>query len=237
MRIHRWGAAILVAGTVTLSGAAAFAAAPAGTGHAPWGTGRGGHMACAAGMPGGPGPVGGWRGVKGAWSHGVPAQAGAGSTPAAPQGGGNLGGASRGVPAGRPGPFGPRGMGLGCRPGMPPMQAMLQAASSYLGLSVQQITADIQSGESLNTIANSVSGKSPAGLQAALLAAVQAQLAKLVTANKLTGVREQKILAAIQSRLPQLMAGTWTPRTGSAPAMPVSPSGSTTSTTTSGTGA
>ena len=223
MRIHRWGAAILVAGTVTLSGAAAFAAAPAGTGHAPWGTGRGGHMACAAGMPGGPGPVGGWRGVKGAWSHGVPAQAGAGSIPAAP----------RGVPAGRPGPFGPRGMGLGCRPGMPPMQAMLQAASSYLGLSVQQITADIHSGESLNTIAKSVSGKSPAGLQAALLAAVQARLAKLVTANKLTGVREQKILAAIQSRLPRLMARTWTPRTGSPLAMPVSPSGS----TTSGTGA
>jgi hypothetical protein len=54
----------------------------------------------------------------------------------------------------------------------------LAPAAAYLDVSVQQLSAQLRSGKTLAQIANSTSGKSEAGLVAALLAAKQAKLAQ-----------------------------------------------------------
>lgn len=190
MRIQRWGTALLVAGTVTLSSAVAFAAAPSGTNARAGGGAAGGRVAC-SGLRAGVHGHAAWSGRAGAWgTH--RAQMGSGSARWAH----TMSGRHR--------------MVRGCFVSMRPMMGgTMQAAANYLGLSVAQIRSDLRAGESLNDIANSVSGKSPASLQAALLSAVQANLTRLVSAGKLSSARQQKILAAIQSRLPQMMARTW----------------------------
>jgi hypothetical protein len=53
----------------------------------------------------------------------------------------------------------------------------LAPAAAYLGVTVQQLSEQLRSGKTLAQIANSTSGKSEAGLVAALLAAKQAKLA------------------------------------------------------------
>ena len=89
-------------------------------------------------------------------------------------------------------------------------QVVVQTTANYLGVPQQQVTSDLKSGMSLNQIASSVSGKTPAGLQAALQQAVQTKLGEAVTAGKLTGAQEQKIMARVEKMLPKLMARTWT---------------------------
>jgi hypothetical protein len=166
MRIQRWGVAILVAGTVTLAGATAFAAAPSGNP-----SGAAGHAAC-AGRRAGARPWGRGAGKAGKWL--------------------GMGGRRAGL-AGR-------------RPGMRPPRGMLQAASSYLGLSVQQLRADLRCGQSLDQIADSVPGDSAAGLQAVLQSTLQADLGRAVAAGRLSAAREQRILTMFQSRWPKWMA-------------------------------
>lgn len=197
MRIQRWGTALLVAGTVTLSGAVAFAAAPSGTSARAGRGAAGDPAACAALRAGVHGHADVWSGRPGAWGR-QRSQMGSGTARRARMASGR------------------RRLVRGCFVGMRPMMGgAMQAAANYLGLSVAQIRSDLRAGESLNDIANSVSGKSPAGLQTALLSAVQANLARLVSAGKLSGARQQKILAAVQSRLPRMMARTWQAPQGS----------------------
>lgn len=223
MSLHRWGAAILAAGAVTVVGAGAFAAAPSGAGQGP--------AACVAGGAGGQAHAvwnfKGGNGAQGTGDAGTPPRAvsgGAGKTGTGWQGPGQFPGPVPGVQTGTM-PGGQHAPVAGCLPGLMPMQSMLQSVSGYLGLSTQQISADLQSGESLDQIAASISGKSAAGVQTALLDGVQAQLANLVTANKLTGAQEQRILAAVQKRLADIAAQPWTHSAGPAPEAPTSSDG------------
>jgi len=86
---------------------------------------------------------------------------------------------------------------------------VMRVTSAYLGLSAAQLRADLRGGQSLNSVAGAVSGKTAAGLQAAILAWAQLRLGAAVTAGRLTAVQEQDRLAALQERLPTLMARTW----------------------------
>jgi len=114
--------------------------------------------------------------------------------------------AGKGVPFSGFGPGGRHGFGgPGAGGGMVNVP---QTASQYLGLSVSQIQTDMQNGQSLSAIANGVSGKSSAGLQAALLAAEQTQLQQAVTAGKMTSSQEQSALSRFQTQLPNILSGT-----------------------------
>jgi len=212
MRITRWTVAVLAAGAVTLAGAGAVAAA--------------------GGTPGGPGAfladVAGHLGVQPSALQNAIGQAdidrvhqleSAGKITAV-QAQNRI---SR-IQAGRVAWLGPRAkvpLRLLSR------RVVVSAATAYLGVSGHQVTGDLKAGQSLNEIAASVSGKSAAGLQAAIAGAVQARLAVLLSNNRLTATREQNLLKAVQNRLPQLMARTWNRRAVPQDASPQTPGANT----------
>lgn len=72
--------------------------------------------------------------------------------------------------------------------------ATLRAATSYLGLTTVQLRSDLRSGKSLAQVASSTSGKSRAGLVAAIVAARKATLAADVQAGVITQARESAAL-------------------------------------------
>ncbi|HUH81261.1 MAG TPA: hypothetical protein VLZ06_08035 [Solirubrobacteraceae bacterium] len=63
-------------------------------------------------------------------------------------------------------------------PVLPPEPARLQAAADYLGIPVEQLTAQLTEGRSLAQIADAIPGKSEAGLIQALVQQRREQLAK-----------------------------------------------------------
>lgn len=95
-----------------------------------------------------------------------------------------------------------------------PLGGVLPGAASYLGMTVAQLRADLANGQSLAAIANGVSGKSAAGLQAALLADAQGRLGSLVTQGKLSAAQEQARLTRLGQALPHLLARTGWARRG-----------------------
>jgi hypothetical protein len=117
------------------------------------------------------------------------------------------GGIQFGVPFGGPGGFGHhsfRGSG-GPAPfffGSP--MGSLQTAATYLGLTPAKLGTDLRSGKTLAAIAKA-QGKSASGLEQAMLAASKAQLAKAVSAKKLTASQEAKFLKGISARIDQLV--------------------------------
>ncbi len=76
----------------------------------------------------------------------------------------------------------------------------LSAAAGYLGLSATTLRSDLRSGKSLAQIATA-RGKTAAGLQSAMTAAIKASLDKAVTAKSLTSTQELKLLARLGSLL------------------------------------
>jgi hypothetical protein len=108
------------------------------------------------------------------------------------QSGGGLGlGAAHG--------FRHRGFGLGFAFGA--RRVGLDAAARYLGLTDQQLRAQLRAGKSPADIARA-RGKSVSGLEAALTAGVRSRLDAAVKAGRITQAQEQRIL----SRLDQLVA-------------------------------
>lgn len=87
---------------------------------------------------------------------------------------------------------------------------VLAVTSSYTGLSVATIKADLRSGESLGQIADATPGKSSAGLVGAFTAAIQTKLNTKVSDGKLTADQESAILTNIQPWLQKLVDATWT---------------------------
>lgn len=67
----------------------------------------------------------------------------------------------------------------------------LAAAETYLGLTATQIRDDLRSGKTLAAVADSTSGKSAAGLIAAMVAVAKAQLDARVKAGTLARSKEQ----------------------------------------------
>lgn len=91
---------------------------------------------------------------------------------------------------------------------------LLDLASTYLGVSTDQIRADLRAGQSLNAIANAQPGKSAAGLAATVTAAIQSRLQAQLTAGKITGAQEQTRLNRAKAVLTRILART-APQRGS----------------------
>jgi hypothetical protein len=94
--------------------------------------------------------------------------------------------------------------GLGGGMGMHVMRvgpfADLSAASSYLGLSTDQIQTDLQNGQTLAQIATA-QGKTADGLVSALVAAAKSKLDTAVGDGKLTSDQEANILPVLQTEI------------------------------------
>lgn len=98
---------------------------------------------------------------------------------------------------GKPGAKGKKGTQAAVR-------GAVKAASTYLGLSVEQIRTQLQSGQSLAEIATA-SGKSVDGLKAAIVADAKATIEKLVSSGKITAERGQRYLEQIQKSVDKLV--------------------------------
>jgi hypothetical protein len=100
--------------------------------------------------------------------------------------------------------FGPGPGGFDHPPGFffhgPPPFGPLAAAANYLGLSGSQLFDELRAGRSLAQIARS-RGKSVAGLEQAMTAAVKSRLDQAVKAGRLSTSQEQQILSTVSSRL------------------------------------
>jgi hypothetical protein len=83
----------------------------------------------------------------------------------------------------------------------------LDAAASYLGLTEDQLRTQLESGKTLAQIANATSGKSAAGLIAALVAAEKQEIANAVSSGKLTQAQADAITADLQQRVTDLVNG------------------------------
>src|SRR5919197_2612104 len=82
-------------------------------------------------------------------------------------------------------------------------------AASYLGLTLDQLRRELESGRTLAQIANATSGKSADGLIAALVAAEKQELADAVSSGKLTQAQADAISATLQQRFTDLVNGTF----------------------------
>ena len=101
-----------------------------------------------------------------------------------------------------PGGFGPRGPGFGFGRG-----GGLSAAAGYLGLSPSQLITKLQSGQTLAQIAEATSGKSVAGLVAAMTAAQKTELDNAVKAGRLTQAQADSLSAALKDRVTAMVNG------------------------------
>jgi hypothetical protein len=82
--------------------------------------------------------------------------------------------------------------------------AIVSAVTGYLGLTTQQLRADLRSGETLAQVATA-QGKPVSGLEQAIEAAVKSRLDQAVAAGKITSQREQLILSRLPARLEKLV--------------------------------
>jgi hypothetical protein len=80
------------------------------------------------------------------------------------------------------------------------LHAVVSAVTGYLGLSAQQLRADLAAGQTLAQIATA-QGKTVTGLEQRIESAVKTQLDQAVTAGKITSQQEQTILSRLQARL------------------------------------
>ena len=103
----------------------------------------------------------------------------------------------------------------GTRPAQPPQGGPgvgfgsdLNAAASYLGVSKAKLQVQLRAGKTLAGIASATSGKSTAGLIAAIVAAETKQIAVARSAGKITAAQQKSMLARIEQRVKGLVNGT-----------------------------
>jgi hypothetical protein len=144
---------------------------------------------------------------------------------------------SSGMPAftGQAGAGGPPGgaMGQGRGPGGP--GGGLDAAATYLGVSVSTLRTDLSSGKTLAQVAQSTTGKTVDGLIAALVAAETTRLDSAVSAGSLTAAQETTLLAGLRSHVTAMVNGTGGPGAGGGPPPGFGGTGGTGSTSSTGT--
>jgi hypothetical protein len=97
-------------------------------------------------------------------------------------------------------PFGPFGRAID-GPG-----GIFGTAAKYLGLSLQQLLDQLQSGKSLAQIAKA-RGKSAAGLVAAIVSAEQGRLDKARAAGRITASQEQDLLSRLRTAVQAMING------------------------------
>ncbi len=95
-------------------------------------------------------------------------------------------------------PGGPRGHGA---------HDGLTAAASYLGLSESAVRTALQSGKTLGQIADTTSGKSKAGLVAALVAHEKSELDQAVKDGHLTQTQATEMAANLEQRVTDMVDG------------------------------
>jgi hypothetical protein len=78
-------------------------------------------------------------------------------------------------------------------------------AAAYLGVSAQQLQSELRSGKTLAQLADASTGKSEAGLIAALLAAKQRKLDRALAAGRLTQAKRATRQAHLQRRITRLV--------------------------------
>jgi hypothetical protein len=77
----------------------------------------------------------------------------------------------------------------------------LATIDSYLGLTAQELRAELRAGRTLAQVADARSGRSSAGLIAALVAARRAALDAAVSSGKLTRSKENQLLSKLSQRV------------------------------------
>jgi lambda repressor-like predicted transcriptional regulator len=82
----------------------------------------------------------------------------------------------------------------------------LRAAADYLGLSVDELTNELEGGASLAEIATE-HGKSVDGLKQALIDAAKSDLDKSVAAGDMTAEQEQQVLSQLSSQIDDFVNG------------------------------
>jgi hypothetical protein len=93
------------------------------------------------------------------------------------------------------------------------------AAAQYLGISKPTLHSELEAGKSLSQIASSTSGKSVAGLKAAILAAAKSRLDKEASSGLISSQQEQQRLAALPSRIDSMLTQTGTDRAHRGPGL------------------
>jgi hypothetical protein len=82
------------------------------------------------------------------------------------------------------------------------------AALSYLGITASTLRSDLESGQSLDQIANNTAGKSAAGLKSAIVSAVTDQLNAAVKSGEITNAQETQRLNALNSSIDSVLQQT-----------------------------
>lgn len=85
---------------------------------------------------------------------------------------------------------------------------LIHAAATYLGLTPAQLRAERRAGKSLDQIASATAGKSPAGLQSAIVSQAKARLGASVSSGHISSSRATELLNRLTARLPALLAAT-----------------------------
>jgi len=83
----------------------------------------------------------------------------------------------------------------------------LAAAATYLGITQSALLTQLESGKTLAQIADATSGKSTAGLVAALVAVEKTELAAAVKAGDLTQAQADQISTGLQARITAMVNG------------------------------
>ncbi|HEU5362089.1 MAG TPA: hypothetical protein VFU56_02050 [Gaiellaceae bacterium] len=100
----------------------------------------------------------------------------------------------------------------------------LAAAATYLGSSQSDLMAQLRTGKTLGEIADATSGKSKAGLVAALVAQEKSELAQAVQDGRLTQAQADAMATDIEDRVTHLVDGDFPRRPDGPPPAP-SPEG------------
>jgi hypothetical protein len=90
--------------------------------------------------------------------------------------------------------------GAGAHRGRGLVRGELKAASSYLGLTEKQLIPQLRDGKTLAQVAQA-QGKTTAGLEQALTAALKTRLDKAVARGRITSAQEQQLMSRLQTRL------------------------------------
>jgi hypothetical protein len=104
-----------------------------------------------------------------------------------------------GGPGGGPGGFGHGGPGGGGDD--------LAAAATYLGSTATDLATQLQAGKTLAQVAAATSGKTTAGLVAALVAAEKTEIAGKVTSGELTQAQADQITATLTAHFTDFVNG------------------------------
>jgi hypothetical protein len=89
------------------------------------------------------------------------------------------------------------------------LRGLVHVATTYLGVTGQQLRSELEAGKTLAQIATE-HGKTAAGLEQAVTSAVKTRLDKAVAAGHLKAATEQKLLTRLATRLDRLVDKSFT---------------------------